>query len=137
MKKYLLHIFISSIFTNCYSGKSSHVSVIEYVKVGENYQYSNILFFNKNKYKPIIKSVYLNDSIESVSIFKSEGEMYYDKTELKNDSLLMSTFKIVEIRNIKQSNSNIIDNNNVYNIIEQKKDSFFCTCNEKLYVFVF
>jgi hypothetical protein len=137
MKKNISYIFICLMLTNSCSVKVIQISVTEYIQVDKEYQYSDFLYFNNLKYKPIVKSVYSNDSIESFSIFKSEGEVYYEKSELKNDTLLVNTLNIVEVRKIKQDNSMIIDNNKVYNITEQKKDSFFCLSGEKLYVFQF
>jgi len=136
MKKYFIFLFISLFLINCYPKESLHITVTEYIKVDTDYQYSSFLFYENNKYKPILKSIYINDSIKSFSLFKSEGEIYYDKTDLKTDKLLSKTFNIVEVRRIKRLNSAIIDNDNSYNIFEQKNDSVYCIVGQKLIVYI-
>ena len=135
IEKNIFYIAICLLFTISCSGEKTQITVTEYIKVENNYQYSEFIYFDSFKYKPIIRCVYINDSIESFSTFKSEGELHYEKTEFINDTLLIKTLNIEEVRKIKQDNSLIIDNNKVLNIIEQKKDSLFCISGEKLFVY--
>ncbi len=134
----LLALLYSIIAIACsHTDRVHSFTVIKYQKCGMGYHYSKNLFkYFDDIYRPLTGIEYNSDTIVSLVIFKSEGEVTYNKNELITDALLMLTFKLTEPRTLEVNGKKLMDNLNSYEINDFKGDSTFCKKEDTLILYV-
>lgn len=136
--KFLSIYIIVIVFQVCmYScvEKNRHYTITYYQRREQGYQYSDDLFtYNNNLYSPLLSVDYIEDTLFSVSLFKSEGTMVYTSEEIKADEKLTNSLNIPYKRLIEVSGNKIMDSGNAYPIEETKGDSIFCLKSGRLYI---
>ncbi len=133
----LILFLMLNVFTSCDSSKEIHNFVVtEYKRVEDGYQYSKDIFkYQGFEYKPIVSSEYFNDTLTTVSVYKSEGKIIYSKVDLNNDPAFKKMLNLIENRKIEQKERVLIDNGKSYEILESKKDSVFCKNKDNLILY--
>jgi hypothetical protein len=113
-------------------------TVTKYNKVSDSYKYSkDLLNYKGNKYKPIVSSIYFNDTLTIVEVYKPEGRISYNSKELIEDSKFKKLLGLLGTRNVQIERNNIIDNGKSYKIDQRKIDSVFCLDQRTLLLYSF
>jgi len=118
------------------SQKLHKYTLTRYEKVENGYTYSNDLFsYRSNRYRPIVSSAYVNDTLVSAWVFKPEGKIEYSSAGLKADTLLGQMLGIAYKRSVEIRGSRLIDNGKVNQITALVKDSIFSVQKETLFLY--
>lgn len=137
---YLLIFAMLNVFVSCKNNnteKPHNYKVTSYQRVEEGYHYSKDIFMYKlNTYRPIVTSEYINDTLVSVLVFRSEGKISYSRADIEADSLLFQMFNIPHSRIIDIVGSQVIDNGKSYQITELIKDSIYSLQKDTLFLYI-
>ena len=108
-------------------------TVTRYVNAGENYVHSIIILrYGNIVYHPEITATYNNDTLFSVLLYGTEGAIPYSKLELQRDLVFIKSLSLPAIRRIEVKENILVDNGEIYRIIESKNDSIFCINKDTL-----
>lgn len=102
--------------------------------------------YNDDSYVKIDTNLFFIDKVEcynknkdlfSLSISKAEGNLYYSRKMLEDDSLLIDYYRVF----MKRNNTNfkkkiVIDNGELYNIIYRSEDTIVSIKNGKTLMFI-
>jgi hypothetical protein len=136
---YLLIFALLNIFVSCKNNiieKPHNYKVTRCLRVEEGYHYSKDIFIYKsNKYRPIVTAEYIDDTLVSLLVFKSEGKISYSSEDIVVDSLLFQTLNIPLRRIIDISETQIIDNGRSHRISELIKDSIYSLQEDTLFLY--
>ena len=131
----MLSFFITS--ENFSIEKPTNCKVTRYQRIDKGYHYSQDIFTYKSTfYRPIITADYINDTLISVLVFKSEGKMNYSKADIEADSLLFQMLNIPLNRKINTIENQVIDNGKSYQITGSIKDSIYCLQKDTLILYI-
>jgi hypothetical protein len=121
---------------NSSSEKPVNYWITRYQKVEEGYYYSKDVFtYQSNVYRPIVSAEYINDSLVSVLVFKSEGKMNYSRADLDADTLLFQLLNTPRNRIIEISKTQLVDNGKPYQITELMHDSIYSLQKDTLFLY--
>ncbi len=136
MKSYYLLMF-SAFFYGCTSNLSVHnYSETKYDKLMTGYVYSNeVLKFHENTFMPIIGFEYMNDTIKSITLYRSEGQIEMSKIEFESDVELKKMFDLPIKQFLKLENNFIEVNGKVFSILERQNNKIFCMSRDTLFIY--
>ncbi len=137
MRVYIILLGMFNIFISCNTDDQiKNYIIISYRQVDEGYEYSrDILEYNKYRYMPILSSEYINNTLTSITIFKSEGKLKYDLEALKVDTIFRNMLNVPNTRKLEINNTFILDNNRKYQICETQNDNVFCLKKDSLFIY--
>jgi len=112
-------------------------TVAKYISFGEDYAYNDdfSLNFQDSRYEHILSQEYEDNRLVSVNIYKADGIITYNKSELDLDTALYDYFKLSKIREIKRDKGNMIDNMITTSITHEAEGYIYCKKEDTLYIY--
>ncbi len=136
---YLLIFAMLNVFVSCNNRsheKPHNYKVTCFQRVGGGYHYSEAIFtYKSDTYRPIITAGYINDTLSSVLVFKSEGKVSYSRADIEADTLFFQTLNIPHNRIIDLRENQVIDNGKSHQITELIRDSIYSMQKGTLFLY--